>query len=269
MSLLNERNAGAEVKWDADPNGDYLLPGRRAIPHGAECVCQESTFSKVKYVLHNRARDNDGKLVPLPKHTSRWKDHHTSAWRAAMAHDDQEGENQGEVEQHADEQHPQEEQEEEEEEEEGEEEEEEEEEEQLQQQQQQQQPGQAQQQQPGQAQQQQQQQQAQEEGRMRELLAELRARCTTMKAEITAKAAENADLKGRLVDAEQQMEIAVAQAGRSAETQAAVEAELEAARTELGDVQTELEATYMEAANMGDAHADGGGRGGVHAAFVA
>ena len=74
MSLLNERNAGAEVKWDADPNGDYLLPGRRAIPHGAECVCQESTFSKVKYVLHNRARDNDGKLVPLPKHTSRWKD---------------------------------------------------------------------------------------------------------------------------------------------------------------------------------------------------
>ena len=48
MSLLNERNAGAEVKWDADPNGDYLLPGRRAIPHGAECVCQESTFSKVK-----------------------------------------------------------------------------------------------------------------------------------------------------------------------------------------------------------------------------
>ena len=49
-----------------------------------------------------------------------------------------------------------------------------------------------------------------------------------IKAEITAKAAENADLKGRLVDTNQQMEVAVAQAGKSAETQAAVEAELEA-----------------------------------------
>ena len=96
---------------------------------------------------------------------------------------------------------------------------------------------------------------------MRELLAELRARCTAMEA-------ENADLKGRLVDTKQQMEVVVAQTGTSAETQAAVEAELEAARMELGDALTErngalteLEDTWMEAAYMGDAHADGGGGG--------
>ena len=206
------------MKWDADPNGHYLLPGRRAIPHGAECVCQESTFSKVKYVLHNRARDNDGKLVPTaqayvavegPPHVGMEGGHgtrrpgggksggsgtarrRTTSARGAGRRrrrrriKEEEEEERGGGGGTAEQQQQQTKQ------------------------------------QPGQAQQQQQQQQAQEEGRMRELLAELRARCTAMEA-------ENADLPGRLVDTNQQMEVAVAQAGKSAETQAAVEAKLEA-----------------------------------------